>query len=308
MDFKDYYSVLGLEKDASQDEIKRRYRELAKKYHPDKNPGNKEAERKFKEVTEAHEVLGDPEKRKKYDQLGSQWNQYQTAGAGGDYADWFRQYGDAFRGNEYYSYSADAEDAFENLGPFSDFFTSFFGGDAFAGRARGPRKGGDYEAELHISLEEAVSGSQREVTLDGRALRIKVAPGTTSGQRLRLKGQGAPGPGGGPRGDLYLTIQIDEHPFFEQRDSNLVTTLDVDAFTAMLGGKKEVRTPEGTRLRVTIPPGTDSDTMLRISGKGLNRQGTGQKGDLLVRVRLTVPHSLKPEDRKTIEKLAKSAG
>ncbi len=311
MDFKDYYKVLGVERSASQDDIRKAYRKLAVKYHPDKNPGNKQAEDKFKEITEAHEVLGDPEKRKKYDELGSDWQSYSRGQRGaGDYGDWFNQRGRSYAGgNQYYSYSADAEDLFRNMGGFSDFFESFFGGGHFAsagGRAgarRAPRKGGDYEAELHVSLEEALKGTERLVAVDSRKLRIRIAPGTPSGQKLRLKSQGAQSPTGGQRGDLIVTIRVDKHPHFKEEAGNLYHTLSIDVPTAVLGGKKRVTLPSGQTVNLTIPPGTGSGTSLRIKGKGLQRPGTSETGDVLVRIEIHVPKKLTPEQKEAVEKL-----
>lgn len=218
MEFKDYYKILGIEKTASDAEIKKAYRDLAKKYHPDKNPGSKTAEEKFKEVSEAYEVLKDPEKRKKYDQLGSNWKQYQNAGAG-NADDWFRQYASTGQQGGSFQYSGNLGDLFGNIGGFSDFFESFFGGSSKGENSQGifnrARRGGDYEANLNLTLEEAYNGGERQITVDGKKLRIKINPGTRDGKVLRLKNQGAQGTHGGEKGDLYLTIHILEHPFYK---------------------------------------------------------------------------------------------
>jgi curved DNA-binding protein len=304
MGFKDYYTILGVDKNADQEAIRKAYRRLAMRYHPDKNPDNKEAEEKFREVNEAHEVLSDPEKRRKYDRIGSDWQRYNTTGAGG-YEDWFKHRGEAYRGREYYSYSANPEDIFENLGGFSDFFQSFFGGERFAqgGAARGARKGPDYNAELHISLEEAVRGSDRVVAVNGRKLKIHIAPGTLSGQVVRLRGQGAAGPRGGPPGDLYVTIRIDEHPYFRSKDADLEQDLEVDLYTMVLGGRKRVRTIDGKTLELKIPAGTRNGTVFRIPGRGLQRPGDG-KGELRVKVSVSIPQELSSRERELFGELA----
>ncbi|MFP4415767.1 MAG: DnaJ C-terminal domain-containing protein [Chitinivibrionales bacterium] len=309
MEYKDYYKVLGIEKSASPEDIKKAYRKLAMKYHPDKNPDNPQASERFREITEAHEVLSDPEKKKKYDTMGSDWQRYQQTGAA-DWGDWFRQHGGDYRGEgNYYSYSANAEDLFENLGGFSDFFESIFGGGGFAGSTthrgvRRPRKGGDYEADLHISLEEAANGANRVIQVGDKKLRIRIAPGTVSGQRLRLQGQGAQGIAGGPRGDLFLTIHIDKHPHFEQHDRDLVYTMDIDLFTALLGGRKQFQLLNGKKINLTIPPETDNDTLLRIPEKGMVGTDGRKSGDLLVRVRVHIPHNLSDEEKALIRQLA----
>ncbi len=309
MEYKDYYKILGVDKDASAEDIKKAYRKLAVRYHPDKNPDNPQAAEKFREITEAHEVLGDPEKRKKYDALGSDWKRFQQNGAG-NWGDWFNQYGNNYRGaGDYTSYSAGAEDIFENLGGFSDFFESIFGGGGFAGstghrRARRPRKGGDYEADLHISLEEAANGANKTIQVGDKKLRIRIAPGTVSGQRLRLAGQGGQGIAGGPKGDLFITIHIDKHPHFEQHDRDLIYTMDVDLYTALLGGKKQFQLLNGKKINLTIPAETDNGTLLRIPGKGMAATDGRQSGDLLVKVQIRIPHNLKDDEKELIRQLA----
>ena len=304
MEFKDYYKILGVSKNASTDELQKAFRKLAMQFHPDKNPGNKAAEEKFKDIAEAHEVLSDPEKRKKYDAMGSDWSNYREAREGND-EDWFGRFGDRFRGGDYYTYSGEGEDTFENLGGFSDFFENFFGRGAFTGGREAARKkrGGDYEAELHISLEEAYRGSERVIAIDGKNLRVRISPGTVDGQRLRLRGQGARGKGGGPAGDLYLTVHIDKHPFFERRNSDLVYNLDIDLYTAVLGGQKEVRTLDGKTIKVTVPPESDCGSVLRLRGMGLQRSD-GTHGDLLVTLNVQTPKHLRPREVELFRQLA----
>jgi len=301
MEFKDYYSILGVKKDASQDQIKSAYRKLAMKYHPDKNQGNKEAEQKFKEITEANEVLSDPEKRKHYDELGENWNRYQSTSQG-NYDDWFSRNASTFRNGNFYTYSADAEDIFENLGGFSDFFESFFG-PTFASQVKQAVRGGDYESEIHISLQEAVNGAERQIVVHGKKLRIRIAPGTTDGQVLRLVGYGAPGSRGGRSGDLYITIRIDKHPFFEQRNHSLIYNLDIDIYTAILGGVREIKNNEGRTIRVKIPPGTDIGTLLRIPSMGIPYDHE-KRGDLFIKVCVHIPKNITTQQKKLFMELA----
>ncbi len=308
MDFKDYYKILGVEKGATQDEIKKAYRKLALKYHPDRNPDDKAAEEKFKEITEANEVLSDPEKRKKYDTLGSNWKQYQHANTGSA-DDFFRQHG--FGGqqqqNAGYQFTGDLGDLFGNVGGFSDFFESFFGGGRSARSSRGftgSRRGKDYESVLRISLEDAFHGTEKQISIDGRKLRIKLTPGVKDGKKLRLKNQGGEAVAGGERGDLYLNIQVAKDPFFDRQGNDLYFDLDVDLYTAVLGGKKKLKTLEGKTVNVTIPKGTESETILRIKGMGMPLENSSSKGDLMVKVKVNIPKNLSSEEKKLFEKLA----
>jgi curved DNA-binding protein len=304
MEFKDYYKILGVEKTASDDEIRKAYRRLAKKYHPDKNPNDLTSEAKFKEVSEAYEVLKDPEKRKKYDTLGANWKQYQHAGQGGE--DWFRNFNQ--QGGSY-QFSGSFNDLFGNVGGFSDFFESFFGGGG--ARSRGPggftsaaQKGSDYEAVLNISLEEAHKGTEKQFTVDGKTLKIKITPGMESGKKLRLKNQGGEGIKGGEKGDLYLKIQIEKHPKFERKENDLYYDLNVDLYTAVLGGKKEITTLDGKRINIYIPKETENGKVLKIKEMGMNRYNVSGKGDLYIRINVQIPKDLTEEERKLFEKLA----
>lgn len=306
MDFKDYYKILGVEKSATRDEIKKAYRKLAMKFHPDRNPNNKAAEDKFKEITEAHEVLSDPEKRKKYDTLGANWKQYQHTGAGFD--DFFTQFGGANRGEgRAYEFSGDIGDLFGNLGGFSDFFESFFGGGGKRSTGFGSQNfqhqnhGVDVEADLNISLEEAFNGSERQINVDGKRLKIKINPGTKDGQKLRLKGLGKSGRDGGERGDLYLNLHILQHPFYEIKNEDLYYNLDVDLYTAVLGGKEQIITLDGKTISINIPEGTESEKILRLKGLGL-RQDHG-RGDLFIDVHVTIPRNLSETEKELFNKL-----
>lgn len=307
MEFKDYYKILGVDKNATQEEIKRAYRKLAMKYHPDRNPGDKSAEEKFKEITEANEVLSDPEKRKKYDTLGANWKNYEHAGQGFD--DFFSQFGGAQGGGgRTYTFSGDLGDLFGNLGGFSDFFESFFG-------SRGRKQSGftsqdysqqsaagiDLEADLNITLEEAFNGGERIINIDGKKVKIKINPGTKDGQKLRLRGLGRARKQNGQRGDLYLNIHILQHPFYEIKDSDLYYNLDIDLYTAVLGGKEYIRTLDGKTISINIPEGTDSGSILRL--KNLGMQKDSGRGDLFVRINVTVPKNLSEEEKQLFRKL-----
>jgi curved DNA-binding protein len=285
--FKDYYRTLDVEKTASADEIKKNYRRLARTWRPDTNPGDKDAEERLKEVTEADELLGDSETRTRYDSLDADRRTYRGSQAG-DCDDWVSRYArqqHGQRGARGYTCSAEAEDVLENLGVFSDFLAAFFGRGSVGGarpRRGEPQRDSDFEASLHISREEAVKGCEQTVLIDSKTVRMRIRPGTPSGQRLRLHQQRAPSGAGGRPGDLFVTIHIDKHPFYEQRDNNLV-------FTAIRGGKIRLCTPEGKRIAVTIPPESDNAVTLRIPAVGLRKDAGETRGDLLVRVSVRLP-------------------
>jgi len=307
MEFKDYYEILGVDKSSSQDEIKKAYRKLAMKYHPDRNEGNKNAEDKFKQVTEANEVLSDLEKRKKYDKLGSNWKQYQSQGQG--FEDFYSHFGDGGRGRsgKQYNYSGNIDDLFGNISGFSDFFESFFGGSGSAGRQPGGRgrKGQDFEATLYIPLIEMFNGTTKEISIGGKRVRVNIAPGTKDGKKLRLKGLGNEGMSRGEKGDLYLTLKIEKDPYFELDGNNLYYDIFVDFYTAVLGGKKQVITLGGKTINVTIPEGTDSGKILRLKDLGFpTSENSKNYGDLLVRIKVELPQNLTNEEKELFKKLA----
>jgi curved DNA-binding protein len=311
MEFKDYYKILGVEKSATKDEINKAFRKLALKYHPDKNPNNKAAEEKFKEITEAHEVLSDPEKRKKYDTLGANWNQYQTSGGG--FEDFFSQFGGGGRraGKTTFEYSGDFGDIFGGNSGFSDFFENIFGnrGSRTSGFSRSQmreEKGQDYEATLYISLEEAYNGTSKEVLINGKKLRIKINPGTKDGDKLRLKEQGGASRTGRGSGDLYLTIKITKHPFYEYDGDDLYYDLVIDIYTAVLGGKQQVKLINGKTINLSIPKGTDGGKLFRIGNFGLKKSGVGEdRGDLFVRIKIDTPKNLSKKEIELFKELSK---
>jgi len=303
MKYKDYYSILGLDKNATQDEIKKAYRKLAKKYHPDANPNDKKAEEKFKEVNEAYEVLSDPEKRKKYDAFGSTYN-FQD---GFDFDPSSYGFGDNVR----YEYRTNVG------GDYSDFFKIFFGedgfdlGSIFSGfgsqrrRKSYPAKGSDIESVIEISPEEGFAGAEKSVSIrtrsGDRSLSFRIPKGVKDGEKIRLKGQGEPGTNGGSNGDLYLTVKFKKGGKFEIDGKDLTTTLDVMPWDAALGGEKTVDTLEG-RILIKIPPGIQTDNKIRVAGKGyIDRNGS--RGDLYIKIRIVNPKIMSSEVRRLYEKL-----
>lgn len=296
MDYKDYYKVLGVAKNATDDEIKKAYRKLAVKYHPDKNQGDKEAEAKFKEVAEAYEVLKDPDKRKKYDEMGANWKYYQQYGASGGGASQYGSGGSGFR------FEGDLNDLFGDAGGFSDFFKSFFGGGGQRSTSHA-MKGQDYRAEANITLEEAYHGTSRLIELNGQKLRIRIKPGIQSGQLLRIKGKGAPGFQGGPAGDLLINVQIDRHPLYKREENDLYKDVKVDLYTAVLGGKIDVETLKG-KVKVNIPQGTGSGKLLRIKERGMPFYDEPSKfGHLYINIEVEMPQNLSTEETALFKKL-----
>lgn len=301
MDFKDYYKILGVERIASADEIKKAYRKLAIKYHPDKNPNNKEAEEKFKEINEANEVLGDADKRKKYDELGENWNQYQQQGGGEGNFDWSKWQNTG--GGQRKTYTS-GEDVFGNERDFSDFFSNIFGGTQQGRSTKQPRKGNDLEAEIRISLEEAYHGTTRQLQADGETLQIKIKPGVAEGQVLRLKGKGGQGRSGGARGDIYMKVHIEAHPDFTRKGDDLYHDIPVELYTCILGGKTLIRTLRGT-MKIDIPKETENNKVLRLRGLGMPKFGKEKEyGDLYAKVNIVLPKKLSEEELKLFQQLS----
>jgi curved DNA-binding protein len=299
MEFKDYYKILGVDKNATEKEIRNAYRRLARKLHPDVNP-DKAAQEKFKEVNEAYEVLSDPAKRRKYDTLGANWQQYeqyQRAGGQGPF-----QWGSG--GTQYRVFTQeDLGDVFGDLGGFSDFFRTVFGGDFVRAQTR-PHRGQDIEQPLEITLEEAYRGTTRILQKDGRRLEIKIPPGVKTGSKIRYAGEGYPSPNGGSPGDLFLRIQIAPHPIFEREGDDLRCEVPVDLYTAILGGEVTVPTLKG-QVVLKIPPETQAGKTFRLAGQGMPRLNTPNTfGDLYAKVRIVLPEHLTREERELFTKLA----
>lgn len=304
MEYKDYYKILGVAKTASQEEISRAYKKLAKKYHPDLNPGNKEAEEKFKEINEAYEVLKDPEKRKLYDSLGPNWQHGQNF----DPPPGFE--------NIHFEFRSDGT-GFGDFGGFSEFFETLFGGlgrksshrrtrDSYGFNDFYAARGQDQEATLELSLEEAYLGGEKQIRLGDplqgvKTLRVKIPAGIKDGGKIRLKGQGEPGLGGGPRGDLYLKVKILPHPLFKVENNNVIYSLSLAPWEAVLGTKVRVPTLEG-EVELAVPKGVSSGQRLRLRGKGLG-QGIN-KGDQLIEIKIQVPKKLNQEEEELWKRLA----
>jgi DnaJ-class molecular chaperone len=329
MDFKDYYATLGVAKTATEKEIKQVYRKLARKHHPDVNPGDKSAETKFKAINEAYEVLGDPEKRKKYDELGSNWRMYEQAGAGapggGPEGGWNVNFGGAAgagRGGSSRTMTEDEmREMFGDADPFSDFFHTFFGGSGDAAqepagrgrgaRARAPRQGRDVEQEIELNLEDALHGTTRRFSIshDGaaRSVDVRIPAGVGSGSRVRISGEGEHGTSGAKSGDLYLRVRLAPHPRFEVKSKDLYAPVAVPLTTAVLGGEAQVETLAGKSLRLKIPSGTQNGQVFRLKGHGMPTVNhPDQTGDLYATVVVQVPRDLTAEQRRQFEELQKS--
>ena len=292
MDYIDYYKALGLDKTATEADVKNAYRKLARKYHPDLNPNDKEANKKFQEINEANEVLSDPEKRKKYDQYGKDWKHAEEfekarqaqdqsrAGAGGH----------AFEGGD--------------EGDFSSFFESMFGrgGGGSSGR-RSAFRGQDYNAELHLKLSEAYQTHQQTFTINGKNIRITIPAGVENGQTIKLKGYGAPGVNGGPSGDVYIAFSIEDQPPFARLGNDLYTTVDLDLYTALLGGETTIDTLGG-KIKLKVKPETQNGTKSRLKGKGFPvYKKEGEFGDLFVTFNIKMPVNLTEKQRELFRQL-----
>ena len=334
MEFKDYYSTLGVTKASTEKEVKQAYRKLARKLHPDVNPGDKAAESKFKEINEAYEVLGDPAKRKKYDELGANWRMYEQAQAQGGanpfaVGQWNVDMGGGGRQGGFRTMTQEEmEDLFGDQNPFSDFFTTFFGGggggaEAFGSaagaragrqaRATRHRAGRDLEHEIELSLEEAYNGAMRRLTLkqDGhsRTVDVRIPAGVGDGSRVRVTGEGEQGAGGGKSGDLYLRIRQIPHPVFERNGHDLNVKVQVPVTTAVVGGEAEVPTITGKPARLRIPATTQNGQVFRLRGYGMPAVGKPEnKGDLYARIEVQLPTQLSEEERTHYEALAKLNG
>lgn len=319
MEFKDYYSTLGVSKTSTDKEIKQAFRKLARKHHPDVNPGDKAAESKFKEINEAYEVLGDSAKRKKYDELGANWRMYEQGGApgAGPSAGPWQSPGGGQAGYRTMS-PEEMQEMFGESHPFSDFFSTFFGGSPDpSGRARAGRRrerpGRDVEHELELTLEAAYHGATRRLSLkhDGhaRTVDVRIPAGVGDGSRVRVSGEGEHGIGGAASGDLYLRVRLLPHATFEKKGRDLYVRVPVAASTAVLGGEADVPTLDDKPARLRIPPLTQNGQVFRLKGYGMPTVGKpADKGDLYGKVDVQLPAALTPEEKAHWEALGKLSG
>lgn len=300
MNYKDYYKILGVAKTATPEEIKKAFRKLAVKYHPDKNAGDKKAEEKFKEISEAYEVLGDAAKRSKYDELGENWREYNQHGGNANNFDWSKW---ANRGQQR---AYDFSDESFGRGGFSDFFESLFGNSFGSNRQSTYRqqssaRGNNLNAELHLTLEEAYHGGNKQIVLNGQKINLKLKPGSFNGQLLRMKGKGEEGFNGGPAGDLIISIIIDPHPRYRLEGSDIHFEQPVDTATAILGGKLRVAIFDKW-INITVPECTDSGAVFRLKGMGMPHESSNNaRGDAYVKMMIHVPKNLSHQQKENLK-------
>lgn len=301
MEFIDYYKVLGLSKNADDKDIKKAYRKLARKYHPDVNPNDAAAKKKFQEINEANEVLSDPEKRKKYDKYGKDWQhaehferaekeqrQYQQSGPGQGFGG--QDFGGQFSGED-----------------FSEFFESMFGGRARSSQSRsqGKFKGQDFNAELQLDLKEVYSTHKRTLTVNGKNIRLTIPAGVENGQTIKIKGHGGPGVNGGPNGDLFITFNISNHTQFKRDGDNLYTTVDLPLYTAVLGGELTIETLGG-KVKLKVAPETQNGAKVKLKGKGFPKyKKEDQFGDLYITYQIKIPTDLSNKEKELFQELSK---
>lgn len=295
MAFLDYYKVLGIEKTATTDAIKKAYRKLARKYHPDVNPGDEEAKKKFQELNEANEVLSDPEKRKKHDQYGENW----------------RHGNEQQRAQQQYGRNSGGQNPFEGFGyngnydagEYSDFFEQMFGSRRGGGRQRTFR-GQDYTADVQLTLQQAATTHQQTFTVNGRTVRITVPAGIENGQKVKLAGQGGQGQNGGPNGDIYITFHIHHDPKYDRKGNDIYSKTDVDVFTAILGGDAVIDTFQGP-VKVKIKPYTQNGAKIRLKGKGFPIYKKDDSfGDYYAQINIKIPTSLTEEQLELLKQVS----
>ena len=295
MTFVDYYQILGIDKTATSKDIKNAYRKLARKYHPDLNPNDKDAKKNFQQINEANEVLSDPEKRKKYDQYGKDWK----------HAEQFEQAEQQQRQSSPRGGRGSSET--HSGGDFSDFFESMFGGGSNGGGGRQVKfRGEDYNAELHLDLTDAFKTHKQTLTVNGKNIRISIPAGIENGQTIKITGHGGQGINGGPNGDLYITFSIANHPGIKRLGNNLYTTADLDLYTAVLGGEITIDTLNG-KVKLKVKPETQNGAKIKLKGKGFPvYKNEGQFGDLFLTYSIKIPTNLTEKQRKLFTELSKS--
>lgn len=302
MDYIDYYKVLGVNKTATAEEIKKAYRKLARKHHPDLNPNNPEAGKLFQQINEANEVLSDPENRKKYDQYGKDWKhaeqfeqaKKQRASGAQSQGNPFGDGGNPFGGGEYTSYGDDSD--------YSDFFSSMFGGRG--GGRQTKFKGQDFRASVQLTLTEAYKTHQQTFTVNGKNIRITVPAGIENGQEIKLAGHGAPGANGGPNGDLYISFEIKNNTVFTRKGNDLYATISLDLYKSLLGGEEIIDTLGG-KVKLTVAPETQNGTKVRLKGKGFPvYKKEGEFGDLYVTYQIQIPTGLSAKEKELFEQLS----
>lgn len=300
MKFKDYYKILGVNKNASDAEIKKAYRKLARKYHPDVNPNNKEAEKKFKEINEANEVLGNPENRKKYDKYGEHWkhaDEFEKAGYNKQY-----QHTGRSSGQQFYSGGFTEDD-------FSDFFSSMFGGGfssgGFSDAGKVKFRGQDFHAELQLNLSDVYKTQKHTLNINGKKIRLTIPAGVENGQEIKIKGYGGEGINGGPKGDLYIKFNIFNDTKFRRDGSNLHLTVDLDLYKAVLGGEIMIQTMDG-KVKLKVKPETQNGTKIKLRGKGFPvYKQEGKYGDLFISYNIKIPTNLSEKEKSLFKELAK---
>jgi curved DNA-binding protein len=295
MDYVDYYKILGIDKTATQAEVKSAYRKLARKYHPDLNPNDKNAKKNFQQINEANEVLSDPEKRKKYDQYGKDWQHAEEFEKSKQY----RETSSGPRGGGY-------SETFSG-GDFSDFFESMFGGSSGRGGSRQVKyRGEDYNAELQLGLMDACKAHKQTLAVNGKNIRITIPAGIENGQTIKIAGHGGQGINGGPDGDLYITFSITDLPKIKRLGNNLYTTVDLDLYTAVLGGEITIETLNG-KVKLKVPPETQNGSKIKLKGKGFPvYKEEGHFGDLYVTYSIKIPKNLTEKQKALFAELAKS--
>jgi curved DNA-binding protein len=302
MDYIDYYKTLEVSKTATEAEIKKAYRKLARKYHPDLNPNDKEAEKKFKEINEANEVLGNAENRKKYDKYGKDWqhaDEFEKAGYNPNQQRTRRQSSSDFSGGDFSGFGGDFSGS-----DFSDFFNSMYG-SARSGRTQSKYRGQDFNAELQLDLASAYTTHKQNLTVNGKNIRITIPAGVENGQIIKIAGHGGPGANGGPNGDLYITFSIENNSDFKREGNNLYADVDLDLYTAILGGEIFVNTFDG-KVKIKVPEETQPGTKVKLKGKGFPvYRKENQFGDLYITYKLKVPTKLSKKEKELFQELSK---